>query len=802
MNKFWVNDDFFIQADDKGYTTESETFEGSLGYVIQLHHRNNEDNAKVEGQTIPPIHRALKIPKLVGATHRENAYFIELMDQETRIAFLASNQNNASGILRYFDRRVDFLKPNTLEQKPAPFNKESVILLNFEPGRLPRFCRLFVDGTIFPEAIKDFQDTVENKKIFSLLKEQWELWQRNIDKVETVYFIDGTINANDSNITIGNQNELKKFSILSKTDASHYDLIQSTWYAYLPTATYQWANGSLQEAVSLNQRNNWKLADHLEFFLEICNGIQTLHKAGFIHGDLRPANIMFLEFANRSEDYRISDYGSFATMYANAPIIPLRNSPQNSSVLQSEHTSIFYPPERGHGQERETANKAIVLKHVEGLDDDLIYIALGWKNDPDLNHDNFKQVLLDMVAEEEEETDASLSLEDEQPIQEAVIDNGLIRNDQIRIQNYVFRLEKPSIVSGNIIIFFCMKREVKRIHQKHIAINLEEKVKDDLPDIITVDRVVEIKQWSAATDIYSIGVNVLYSLFRASKKTNGEGKSNLRQQKEEENTIEDKFAEMLTVLASPSYFRIIWPDIDSICIEIQAHLDRKDRRLDFSQVDFEYAKYYLGGVKSDSNSRQVKETIRERCVEVTNRITVTVPEAKKLVEVLEYNLGAFLFLIRFVLACLHRKSHLVYLDPNQLNYRNLSQDMPFCENRTDPPRYDAGDVEKVPVIAKVLSEMGRIQANVENEVLFNMLKLTAENEKSKIVSYDNRPNVQVREDLNLLKDEMSSAFAYMDSYMSANFVWKPENLKIVHKILNEALQKRSDDTIFEDTESA
>ena len=66
-NKFWISRKYYLWVDEEGHSLPGETFEGALGYVIRLH---SPSFAGSQSQKFA----ALKIPKLIGTTHRENAY--------------------------------------------------------------------------------------------------------------------------------------------------------------------------------------------------------------------------------------------------------------------------------------------------------------------------------------------------------------------------------------------------------------------------------------------------------------------------------------------------------------------------------------------------------------------------------------------------------------------------------------------------------------------------------------------------------------------------------------------------------
>lgn len=68
--KLWISDQFYIPVDNTGRCV-GPCAEGALGFVVQLRSAHN-----VEDQM------ALKIPRLMGEAHRENAYISNLAEME------------------------------------------------------------------------------------------------------------------------------------------------------------------------------------------------------------------------------------------------------------------------------------------------------------------------------------------------------------------------------------------------------------------------------------------------------------------------------------------------------------------------------------------------------------------------------------------------------------------------------------------------------------------------------------------------------------------------------------------------
>src|SRR6185295_1050295 len=69
-HRLWISAKWYIPVDDNGECT-GLCLEGALGFVVQL--------LSGEGKELC---RALKMPRLLGETHRENAYISDLMEKE------------------------------------------------------------------------------------------------------------------------------------------------------------------------------------------------------------------------------------------------------------------------------------------------------------------------------------------------------------------------------------------------------------------------------------------------------------------------------------------------------------------------------------------------------------------------------------------------------------------------------------------------------------------------------------------------------------------------------------------------
>jgi serine/threonine protein kinase len=86
----------------------------------------------------------------------------------------------------------------------------------------------------------------------------------------------------------------------------------NAWYACVPSVVYQWAGGTLQEAVSRGYLSDWPIEQYYELFVQIVTGVSTLHERHLLHGDIRPANILYFGEPSAPLSYKEGDYGSFS----------------------------------------------------------------------------------------------------------------------------------------------------------------------------------------------------------------------------------------------------------------------------------------------------------------------------------------------------------------------------------------------------------------------------------------------------------------------------------------------------------
>lgn len=704
--KFWITNDYFIRLDDSGRTLNenNDTLQGALGYVIKLYHKSLSEsdflkkNRESESESLSNAENAsndlkvqanerkflaLKIPKLHGETHRENAYISSLMQREVevveKVGFSAK-----PGLLKSEQMSLTILRQPISARERLDFH-DRVIAVIYEEGSNPYFLKLPPDESTESKSngndkIKDIVKTCQKILNWEEITNKW----------------------NDTIVVYKSSSQETGWQFISQNQLAQSDSTGLAAYICLPGVIYEWIDGTLQYAIGRRKRGTWSIQDHLRLTRQICTGINALHQNGFIHADIRPSNIAYKINPGDPTDYFIIDYGSLATELSG------KQAGRGDTVIQpvvveGERASPFYSRERIRGWERESADRARFI--VTGTQ--VGYLILGWHND----------------GPEMEQLDENSVLDFYNNGHALKGDSTLGPGDQVQIQNYVFVLRDNEKISenGKYHILPC-DQAVSTVVGNRIVLSPNQGGK--LPDSLYVDRVIERQQWSAATDLYSLGVLLLYSVFMDtsndesikdisySKKTATEvsnfdpttGDVGLEKQKpdnlqtlvESQKQAEDKFVQMLDYLSKPKYFETVWEDLESLCIQIEELL-RKGK----SDIASRLFRTNPDDISNNNNTNvsQSNKKILDRTIEVTLRISQTAPYSRRLLAGLDWNPVAFVFITHFAMACIHRHSHFEDRRRNAWNREEIlklngesvkgeNMKVPFCDDRREKPGPD------------------------------------------------------------------------------------------------------------------
>lgn len=675
--KLWITDQAYILVNETGRCV-SYCAEGALGFIVQL-------TSRAGGRGW-----ALKMPRLMGETHRENAYISDLMDKELKAVFMVQGD----GVLRAENWGIGGPMRGQVNLRQAPEEARewdgAIILICFERGENPRFCLIKEDAN---GGIKHFPPgNVDCPiKTAELLKRVTERAAAGSENWSRTVFIElgGESNAaepdggekgggekdGDPRGTPARPAAQTAINIFDKDQALQLSPIGKTWYTCIPSVAYTWAPGTLQEAISLGRRGAWDIDKHLSLMSRLCQGLSKLHSGNMLHADLRPANITYEGDPQDPKNYVLSDYGSFAETGAREPDGRPTGGTVLGPVVGTERVSPFYAPERRAGREREAADVAVILDSGGGENID---IMLGWRSkllDPETS-----TVPIDLTADLEkfDDTAPESSADRAQGARRAQVQkeaervhstaNLLKEGDRIQIRDYIFDVVKSTDIDDKQILE--CKRRCWKIYHGRIVVSHDETF--PLPTYFPITRTVELLQWSAATDLYSLGALSLYSVYRDDKVSRDEN----HQLKESSLLIEESFREMLRYLENEEYFNSIWPELEWFRRQLEEKLAEYDGK---SRADFSNAQFERQDSTKPADDRQ---TLKGEAVALVRRLTQTVPGTRRLVEAFEFKLGPFIFFIHFVLCCLHRRS--------ELHEPEKWEEKPFCASRAEKPSADGG----------------------------------------------------------------------------------------------------------------
>lgn len=702
--RLWISSKWYIPVDKNGECIGA-CLEGALGFVVQLR--------SSEGET---LRRALKLPRLLGETHRENAYISDLMEKELEAVqeVFDKPEGNSKGLLRAdiwelggpLRGQIDTKKgtPEALRWDGA------IVLVLFEKGHKPRFClvRKVPDGNKRKDrkqqATEISGDTSSEIEFFPEDITDCPVTDANIyDRLQATALNDQRHWQNTVFIDLGKESGDAP-RILNKHQALQQAATGQTWFTCVPSIPYEWARGTLQEAISLGKRGKWGTAEHFSLARRVCMGIHALHSKRMLHADLRPANLVYTGEPTTPDSYYLCDYGSFAKMGARDP----NHDPLGNTVLGpvagTERTSPFYAPERRAGLEREAADTA-VIHHSGGSP--TLEILLGWRSELERRPPD---KLFGKRDNEKKKSDSPLGQSDKS---DSV--NTLTRGDRIQIRDYIFDIISANEEGGEQLLT-CRAQNWK-IHQGRIVVENTEQFSED--QLLPIPRTIELQQWSAATDVYGLGALFLYSVYRS---------ENVKLD-EPSGRIEETFREMLTHLEGESYFNQIWGEVESLRAQLEANLEKNK---DASATEFGNLLFRKPVNKDPTKKDNEKPTtLGEETIRVVQRITQTVPWSKHLVKVFDHKLGTFVFFIHFVLCCLHRQNHLER-PHTELGDEDSRRERPFCKDRREPPESDGG-------ARRALNRLDLVRKLIQDRRL-DALKA----EEELIPDYDPRPEPLIR----------------------------------------------------------
>jgi serine/threonine protein kinase len=704
IHRIWITSNYFLRVDSKGFIVGT-CFEGALGCVVPL--LSVSDSNRL----------ALKIPRMLADTVRENAFISQVVNEEAKIVHRANEEYKAAcGLIAVQALGRDVLRGirelRSALMMEARQQDGCLLLFAFRKDRNPRCCSVKFEGDrriAFPPGCDSDLEFLTRELWADLLKTDCANSLMEKRDASSYYF---EVRRNPD--LPGEAAQITHAPLLATIVAAEWSEV---WFGALPSILYNWANGTLQEAVSQGRLQSWGLHQHYELCCRVLRGIDTLHSKYFLHGDLRPANIMTCGPANAPEDYVVGDYGSFSddvSQYSR----PKETGHTMVGGLGRHRASVFYAPERRQGIERETADVALILNHLDGVDDlDEYFVYFGWRSrliDAKTNAPDEK--LLRQLRQDWRR------MRTERPSGERGPNAGdrLGFGDRLRVRDFIFSVkdasefdedgdeptaERPVHDTSDLRPRSANRRVVFRCHHRFSQVLHERLTVYDegpgLPDctVISLPNYVELRQWSVATDMYGVGALVLYTVFMSGVRKGLPNGAELAMTEDPLTNAETLLSQMLEALEGIPSFLALWSDLEDFCWNLEhpenaeltgEPLARAEVRHRLSSGQDPTSAPPLAFAPEDGNEQR---TIKGFALRTVNNLLRSVPNIRFLLHVFPctspewqrggkatsvYNAAHFLLFVHFVMACLHRRSHLRVTADEELRY-------PFCKDRCEPP---------------------------------------------------------------------------------------------------------------------
>lgn len=438
------------------------------------------------------------------------------------------------------------------------------------------------------------------------------------------------------------------------------------WWFNLPICGYSWMTadlerlltGLLDDDISRSDIHDphliasWEPRKWIQMFRTLALGLSGLHYKGLVHGDPRPANIM-AKLPEREEllpeQFRWIDVG---LGYSHGSRNQFTQEGESEidltpAPLGAGRVSPFYAPERIESVEFEDADRIGLSK----LPDGHFKLTFYWK----------RRTYGDPLP---------LKLKDKNG--RALRELGTLESgDRIHLREFIFdvaRVEADHVVVSKIYELVMDRVLVK--HKDQINDAIFKKLKD-----VAISRYRILKQWSEATDIYGLGILVLYvfflrGLFVKRIVANYKGASPTGKGFTIEKSTRDKiFQELASLLRNQSF-------LNSVMRTLKERGNYRDKNDLWIPRIFES----LDSDKANGNENEIPKNegdisgIREDYNVVDHILTMDQNFRIVLLGVNNNN-GMFILILYFCLCCVWRKDEIDEVLTSDFKFE------PYCDSR-------------------------------------------------------------------------------------------------------------------------
>jgi len=144
---------------------------------------------------------------------------------------------------------------------------------------------------------------------------------------------------------------------------------------------------------------------------------------------------------------------------------------------------------------------------------------------------------------------------------------------------------------------------------------------------------------------------------------------------------------------------------------------------------------------------QKDQTLFDMALFATNNILQSTPQAHVVLEAFEFNIAHFLMFMHFVLACLHRRSHMSPEASREVTSQSGFM-APFAESRTEAPKPDGA-------ASRAFERLRVIEGYLDKD-FFREFKCKDKSKIDKILDFDPRSDFQIRIEHEKLRTASSS----------------------------------------------